>query len=331
MRFLFTEAIILSFITAVFSCAPGDVESREVIDPLEFHVTDSILGTCSSISAGEGGFLAVFDALSKQYLNGYEWRGGDSLEFINRGHIVRDRYNVRDIKYFEGKFYVVEGTDGVLIVERNGGFEAVGRIISPDTGTMFFDVAVRGDEAFCACGESGVLVFRKRPGIGQAVSYSLANRLNLNGSASHVCAFGDIIAAGLWDMKKVCVFVGGELKATIENLPGIAGLATDGEKLFIAAEQGGLMIYDLTEGKCGDFIRAVSDAPAYDVELSENYVFVASDIDGLNVYDKKGDLVAFCRESSPAEKVSVDGGIIFVSHAKKIPTGYLWIIKAEGL
>ncbi|MBN1149624.1 hypothetical protein JXA84_00200 [candidate division WOR-3 bacterium] len=329
-RFVLNKAIFIFFLVGL-SCSPSESVSGTVANPRKLFVVDSLIGTCTSVASGPNNFLAAFDALSKQTLFGYEWTFEDTLFLTDRGYLIREKYFVRDIKYSEGIFLVVEGIQGILLVEKREGFEAVGRVTTQDTNTVFFDACSHGDDLYCACGERGVLCFHKRNSIGSAFSYSLTDSMRCEGSVSHVLTAGDFIFAGLWDTKSVCVFEKGELAFTIENLSGIAGIASDGEKLFIAAENDGLLIYGLKEEERGKLLKAVNGISAFDVELSGDFVYVACDVKGLKVYDKNGDLAAYCEESSPAEKVSVYGQLILVSHAMQIPKGYLWLIKNEGL
>ncbi|MBN1619693.1 hypothetical protein JW890_03130 [candidate division WOR-3 bacterium] len=331
MKHYFTEIAFFALFAFLFSCMPSYSDVEADIAPIELFVFDSILGTVSSVSAGENAMLVVIDALSRQYLYAYEFFEGDSFRLIERGYIARDEYGVRDVKFYNGLFYVVEGLDGVLVVRKNGSFEAAGRIMAPDTGVMFFDVAEGDEGIYCACGEEGVIKFMSRHGAGGYISYFAVDTIRCEGSASHVSVQGDLTAVGLWDVKKVCLFKNGILTGVIEGLKGIAGLAIEGERLYVASEQGGLLIYGISESGSFERIKEISEFPAYDVELCDGKIFVAADIEGLKVYDLNGRLIAFCDEASPAEKVSSWEGLVFVSHAMQIPKGYLWIIQKKDL
>lgn len=329
MRHYFTEIAVFASLAFLLSCMPSYSDEEADFRPVELFVIDSILGTVSSVSAGENAMLMVIDALSRQYLYAYEFSEGDSLRVTERGYIARDKYGVRDVKFYNGLFFVVEGLDGVLVVGKNESFEAVGRITAPDTGVMFFDVAAGDESIYCACGEEGVIKFKSRHGAGGYISYFAVDTIRCEGSASHVSVQGDLTAVGFWDVKKVCLFKNDSLTGIIEDLKGIAGLAIDGERLFVASEQGGLLVYGISESGSPELIKEASEFPAYDIELCDGKVFVAADIEGLKVYDLNGRLIAFCDEASPAEKVSSWEGLVFVSHAMQIPKGYLWIIEKK--
>lgn len=317
--------ILIIFHLLLISCsAPVETE------PVDLGIVDSITGTCSSIAARNNLLFATFDGLSKQVIEAWDLSGDSGISKI--GHLIREGYLVRDLEILDNYLVILEGSDGALFVDLTGeDFKAVGRLIdSNDSNFFIFDLEISDDKYFCASGKSGLQVYSGQTTENNYLRFSLLDSVMLSGMVSSIEVSGNLVFAACWDSKEISIFQFQndhfQKISQLENLSAIADLELVNSTLFVAGENEGLYIIDVSNPDDPEIVRTIRDFPAYDLLGFKDLIFVAADLQGLAVVDQEGSLIAECQSVSPAERIAQSDSLIFVSHAERIPRGFIWFV-----
>jgi len=311
-------------------------EEENVVVRSELNIVDSIIGTCSSIAANGEYLFATFDGLSKQTLQAYNF---SNLDNPMLGKFNRDSHRIRDLKIIDKYLILVEGIYGALFVENiDEKFTAVGELnvnidTTLETLKFLFDIEYFNNRYYCACGEDGIFLYDLRTNDrNEFIRFSIYDSILPEGSISELSKIDNYIAAGCWDLKKIYfIDPANEIIAEICDLPAIAAMEIKGNKLFIAAEKGGVLIYNLDNINNPELIKQIDIINAFDIVIYNNYIIVAADIDGVYIFDLDGNLIVSNSKSAPAEKVAVGDNILYVSYAGMLPKGFIWFLDITGL
>lgn len=333
--------ILLLILNNPLACSQANNQQidEEIIElDIELNIVDSIIGTCSSIEANGDFLFATFDGLSKQTLQAFNFSTPDNPMI---GRFVRDSHRIRDLIIINKYLVLVEGIYGALFIENiEENFTAVGELKinnDPDpaleSSKFLFDIEHFNNRYYCACGEYGIFLYDLRTSDrNEFIRFSLYDSIIIEGTISELAKGDNYIAAASWDLKKIYfINLENEIIGEINDLPAIAAMEIKDNKIFIAAEHGGVLIYNLDNIDNPELIKEINDIDAFDLVIYNNYIIVAADIDGVYLFDLNGNFIEKNSNSAPAEKVAVGDNILYVSYAGMLPKGFVWFIDIVGL
>lgn len=215
----------------------------------------------------------------------------------------------------DGYAYIADGTAGLRVIDISDRL-SVSEVGNCATSGAAVDVVLSGDYAVLACGADGVdIVSISDPTHPTVVGWNgiEAADIAVNGSYAYVVYYGTL------SVVDISVPTDPQFRSTQSVGGGADGVAANGSYLYVAAEGGGLKVYDLADPEDPAYLGMawVAENGANDVAVSGSYAFVAHGGFGLQVFDVSSpttpSVVGSCATAGSACDVVLSGSLAFVA------------------